>query len=76
MWVAPLPKNNWDSGFINTQNFKTSEVPVLQYVNEILLCAETKEACSRASEDFLNFLAGVVTRHQKNKKGSALSTIS
>ena len=31
---------------------------MLQYVDDILLCAETEEACLRASEDFLNFLAG------------------
>ena len=30
---------------------------VLQYVDDILLCAETEEACLWASEDFLN-LAG------------------
>ena len=30
----------------------------LQYVDDILLCAEMEEACSQASEDFLNFLAG------------------
>ena len=47
------------------QNFNSSEVVVLQYVDDILLCAETEKACSRASEDFLNFLAGC----------SALSTI-
>ena len=40
------------------QNFNTSEVVVLQYVDDILLCAKTEEACSRTSEDFLNFLAG------------------
>ena len=40
------------------QNFNSSEVVVLQYVDDILLCAETEEACLRASEDFLNFLAG------------------
>ena len=40
------------------QNFNSSEAVVLQYVDDILLCAETEEACSRASEDFLNFLAG------------------
>ena len=28
------------------QNFNTSEVVVLQYVDDILLCAETEEACS------------------------------
>ena len=31
---------------------------VLQYVEGLLLCAETEEACSGASEDFFNFLAG------------------
>ena len=31
---------------------------MLQYVDDILLCAETEESCSQASEDFLNFLAG------------------
>ena len=30
----------------------------LQYVNDILLCFETKGACSQASGNFLNFLAG------------------
>ena len=39
------------------QNFNSSEAVVLQYVDDILLCAETEEACLRASEDFLNFLA-------------------
>ena len=38
------------------QNFNSSEVVVLQYVDDMLLCAETEEACSRASEDFVNFL--------------------
>ena len=31
---------------------------MLQYVDDILLCAETEEACSGASEDFLSVLAG------------------
>ena len=31
---------------------------VLQYVDDILLCVDTEEACSGDSEDFLNFLAG------------------
>ena len=31
---------------------------VLQYVDDILFCTETEEACSQASEDFLNFLPG------------------
>ena len=39
------------------QNFNRSEAVVLQYVDDILLCAETEEACSPASEDFSNFLA-------------------
>ena len=40
------------------QNFNSSEAVVLQYVDDILLCAETEEACSGASEDFLSVLAG------------------
>ena len=28
------------------QNFNSSEVVVLQYVDDILLCAETEKACS------------------------------
>ena len=55
------------------QNFNRSEAVVLQYVDDILLCAETEEACSRASEDFLNFLADWLQGIKR--KGSALSTI-
>ena len=44
---------SWDP-----QNFNSSEVVVLQYVDDILLCAETEEACSQASDVFLSFLAG------------------
>ena len=40
------------------QNFNSSEAVVLQYVDDVLLCAETEEACSGALEDFLNLLAG------------------
>ena len=40
------------------QSFNSSKEVVLQYADDILLCAETEEAGSRASEDFLNFLAG------------------
>ena len=36
------------------QNFNSSEVIVLQYLDGILLCAETEETCSQALEDFLN----------------------
>ena len=39
------------------QSCNSSEAVALQYVDDILLCAETEEACSLASEDFLNFLA-------------------
>ena len=37
---------------------RSSEAVVLQHADDILLRAETEEACSQASEDFLNFLAG------------------
>ena len=49
------------------QNFNTSEVVVLQYVDDILLCAETEEACSGASEDFFNFLAGCSYKASREK---------
>ena len=39
------------------QNFNSSEAVVLQYIDDILLSAETEEVCSEASEDCLNFLA-------------------
>ena len=45
----------------------SSEAVVLQYVDDILLCAETEEACSRASEDFLNFLAGCAFKASREK---------
>ena len=31
---------------LDLQNFNSSEAVVLQYVDDILLCAETEEACS------------------------------
>ena len=40
---------------------------VLQYVDDILLCAETEEACSQASEDFVNFLAGCGYKASREK---------
>ena len=49
------------------QNFNSSEVVVLQYVDDILLCAETEEACLGASEDFLNFLAGCSYKASRKK---------
>ena len=49
------------------QNFNSSEAVVLQYVDDILLCAETEEACSRASENFLNFLAGCGYKASREK---------
>ena len=57
-----LDSLSWD-----LQNFNSSEVVVLQYVDDILLCAETEEACSRASEDFLNFLAGCGYKASRKK---------
>ena len=39
------------------QNFNSSKAVVLQYVDDVLFCAETEEACSQASEVFLSFLA-------------------
>ena len=48
------------------QNFNSSEAVVLQYVDDILLCAETEEACSGAS-DFLNFLAGCIYKASREK---------
>ena len=53
----------------NLQNFNSSELVVLQYADDILLCAETGEACSRASEDFLNFLVGFGYRASREKAG-------
>ena len=49
------------------QSFNSSEAVVLQYVDDILLCAETEEACSQASEDFLNFLAGCGYKASREK---------
>ena len=43
---------------MGSTKFNSSEAVVLQYVDDILLCAETEEACSGASEDFLSVLAG------------------
>ena len=40
---------------------------MLQYVDDILLCAETEEACSQASEDFLNFLTGCAYKASREK---------
>ena len=49
------------------QNFNTSKVVVLQYVDGILLCAETEEACSGASADFVNVLAGCSYKASREK---------
>ena len=53
---------SWD-----LQYFNSSEAVVLQYVDDILLCAETEEACSIASEGFLNFLAGCGYKASREK---------
>ena len=55
------------------QNFNSSETVVLQYVDDILLCAETEKACSRALR-FLKHSGGLWLQGIK-RKGSALSTI-
>ena len=52
---------SWD-----LQNFNSSEAVVLPYIDDILLCAETEEACSGAS-DFLNFLAGCSYKASREK---------
>ena len=48
------------------QNFNSSKAVALQYGDDILLCADTDEACSRASED-LNFLAGCGYKASREK---------
>ena len=45
----------------------SSEAVVLQYADDILFCAEREEACSQASEDFLNFLAGCSYKVSREK---------
>ena len=52
------------------QNFNSSEAVgllVLQYIDDILLCSETEEACSQASEGFLNLLAGCGYKASREK---------
>ena len=49
------------------QNFNSSEAVVLQYVVDILLCAQTEEDCSQGSEDFLCFLAGCGYKASREK---------
>ena len=72
-WTV-LPQGFCDSPYLfgqnlswDLQNFNSSEMVVLQYVDDILLCAETEEACSQASEDFLNFLAGFSYKASREK---------
>ena len=67
------PGISWQSSLIwkslsqDLPNFYTSEVVVLQYVDDILLCVDTEEACSGDSEDFLNFLAGCSYKASREK---------
>ena len=49
------------------QNFNSPKAIGLQYVDDILLCAETEQACFQASEDFLNFLACCGYKASKDK---------
>ena len=72
-WTV-LPQGSRDSPHLfgqslsrDLQNFNSSEAVVLQYVDNVLLCAETEEACSRASEDSLNFLAGCGYKASREK---------
>ena len=72
-WTV-LPQGFRDSSHLfgqsllqDLQNFNSSEAVVLQYVDDILLCAETEEACSQASEDFLNFLTGCSYQASREK---------
>ena len=58
------------------QKFDSSEAVVLQYVDDILLCAETEKACSWASEDFLNFLSGWCYRASKEKAQLCQQSVS
>ena len=57
------------------QNFNSSEAVGLQYVDDILLCAETEEAYLRASEDFLNFLAGCSYKASREKRLSFVNNL-
>ena len=72
-WIV-LPQGFCDSPHLfgqslsrDLQSFNSSEAMVLQYVDDILLCAETEEACSRTSEDFLNFLTGCGYKASREK---------
>ena len=56
-----------DSLSQDLQNFNSSEAVVLQYVDDTLFCAEKAEVSSRASEDFLNFLAGCGYKASREK---------
>ena len=71
---AVLPQGFCDSPHLfgqslsqDLQNFNNSKAVMLQYIDDILLCVETEEACSRASEDFLNFLAGCSYKASREK---------
>ena len=57
----------WTKFVMGSTKFNSSEAVVLQYVDDILLCAETEEACLQASEDFLNFLAGCGCKASREK---------
>ena len=72
-WTV-LPQGFHDSPHVfgqslsrDLQNFNSSEAVMLQYVDDILLCAVIEEACSRASEDFLNFQAGCGYKASREK---------
>ena len=68
--MQPASQLTWTvlpQGFRDNPHLFGQEAVVLQYADDILLCAETEEACSRASEDFLNFLAGYDYKASREK---------
>ena len=49
------------------QNLNSPKAVVLQFVDDILHCAETEEACSQTSKDFLNFLTSCDYKASREK---------
>ena len=60
IFVPGVPDTYSDSLSRGVQIFSSPKEVVLQYIDDILLCDEIEEACSEASEEFLNFLAGSI----------------
>ena len=49
------------------KKFNSCEAAVLQYVGDILSCAEMEETCSQVPEDFLTFLVGCIYTASREK---------